>query len=95
MLIRQHVRASATRVVPPQAYAVRVELWAMAPVIDRQTSTGSKVYISLRESECTYANGVPIPTEMPIRIDLNQGEEIWAISTDDSFMGISILSRGA
>jgi len=93
MLIRERVGASVRRVIPPQARPTRAQIWAMGEIIDRQTSTGAKIYVSHEEETCTRAQGVPLPTETPVEIDLEPGQALWATAADDGFLSISILER--
>ena len=93
MLNRQQVSASAIKLLGPLDYSAQVQLWAMGPIINRQSATGAKVYISHHRSECNAQKGVPLPTETVVTIDMGPNDELFAYATDQSLLGMSVIKR--
>ena len=72
---------------------MRLQVWAQGGVSSRTTNTAPTIYLSHLKEQCTRAEGTPLPMEQPVLIDLEAGQSLYAISSDEGFVGISVLER--
>jgi hypothetical protein len=93
MLLRERVTTAPTLIISPQGVPVHAEIWAVGAEVGRGTETGTSFYVSHTKEACTRAQGVPIPIETTIKIDLSPGQALWAISSNEGFLGITLLDK--
>jgi hypothetical protein len=70
-----------------------VELWGVGSESGREESTIVNIYIAHTRDQCTRALGIPVPINTTITIDLDPHEELWGISSNEGYLGISVLER--
>ena len=93
MLLRQRIGTSPERAVQPQGRPVRLKIWGVGTEAGREENSIVSIYIALTRDQCTRATGIPIPVETTITVDLAAHEEIWAISSNEGYLGVSVLDR--
>jgi hypothetical protein len=70
---------------------LRLEIWNLEDISDSQA--GGVVYIGESETTVSRSSSTPIPVDTTVHIDIEVGEEVWAIAENQALMGISALLR--
>jgi hypothetical protein len=72
---------------------VRLQLWAVGSFFGREETTGVVIYLSHTREEAKRSTGIPLPFNQTVLIDLEQGQQLFAVSSNEGFLGISVLER--
>jgi len=88
MLIRHPVRPKATKFFGPSRGEATVQIVAMSRTEANKTAT--MCWISHDEKDCTPGNGYPLEPGTKIDIDMSSGEELWAVTQDQSLLAVIV-----
>lgn len=85
---------SAPKEVHKAVRPCRVQLWVVSKLhSDQQFETASVVFMASSLDACSPRDGVPLPFDTVISVDLDTGEALWAASFNRAFVGYSVLER--
>lgn len=91
MLKRAYIGGSPKIIYESTSEHVLIQLWSVEYM--NANTKSSQVYIHTNMTECDQAHGIPIAAQ-PIEVEVLPGETLYAISEDQSLIGMSIKFVG-